>query len=87
MDVTFRESEPYYGEKTNLSSLFELDGQSISEDGQKGENDIDMPQEKEANQSRGSGTITGLIPYNVGNAQVNERQETRDNINIHPRQE
>jgi len=49
MDVTFRESEPYYGEKTNLSSLFELDGQSISEDGQKGENDIDMPQEKEAN--------------------------------------
>jgi len=47
--VTFRESEPYYGEKTNLSSLFELDGQSISEDGQKGENDIDMPQEKEAN--------------------------------------
>ena len=87
MDVTFRESEPYYGEKTNLSSLFELDGQSTSEDGHKGENDIDMPQEKEANQSRGSGTITGLIPYNVGNAQVNERQENRDNINIHPRQE
>jgi len=87
MDVTFRESEPYYGEKTNLSSLFEIDGQSTSEDGQEGENDIYMPQEKEENQSRGSRTITGLIPYNVGNAQVNERQENRDNINIHPRQE
>ena len=52
----------------------------------RGGDDIVM-QEKEANQSRGSGTITGLIAYNVGNAQVNERQETRDNINIHPRQE
>jgi hypothetical protein len=46
-----------------------------------------VPQDKEENQSRGSGTITGLIPYNVGNAQVNERQENRDNINIHARQE
>jgi len=86
MDVTFRESEPYYGEKTDLSSLFELNGQS-SEDGQEGEDDIDVPQDKEENQSRGSGTITGLIPYNVGNAQVNERQENMDNINIHARQE
>ncbi|CAD6271158.1 unnamed protein product [Miscanthus lutarioriparius] len=86
MDVTFRESEPYYGEKTDLSSLFELNGQS-SEDGQEGEDDIDVPQDKEENQSRGSETITGLIPYNVGNAQVNERQENMGNINIHARQE
>ena len=86
MDVTFRESEPYYGEKTDLSSLSELNGQS-SEDGQEGEDDIDVPQDKEENQSRGSETITGLIPYNVGNAQVNERQENMGNINIHARQE
>jgi len=32
MDVTFRESEPYYGEKTDLSSLFELDDLSINQD-------------------------------------------------------
>ena len=66
--------------------MFELDDQSISEDGQEGENDIDLAQEKEENQSRET-AITRLIPYNVANAQVNQRQENRDNVNIHARQE
>lgn len=86
MDMTFQKSEPYYGEKTDLSSLFELDDQSISEDGQEEENDIDVAQEKEENQSRATKTIIGLIPYNVGIAQVNEEQENRENLNIHARQ-
>src|SRR3954465_2548277 len=30
MDVTFRESEPYYGDKTDLSSLFDIDLDSPS---------------------------------------------------------
>lgn len=39
MDVTFWESEPYYGEKTDLSALFEeLDHQPLSADVQEGEN-------------------------------------------------
>ena len=38
MDVTFRESEPFYGEKTDLSSLFEsLDQSQVGEIGQEGE--------------------------------------------------
>nr|CAE75905.1 OSJNBa0088I22.18 [Oryza sativa Japonica Group] len=39
MDVTFRESVPFYGERTDLSSLFvDLDNPIIDEDGQEGEN-------------------------------------------------
>ena len=38
MDVTFREAEPYYGEKTNLSALFDdLDPPKSIGDGQEGE--------------------------------------------------
>ena len=41
MDVTFRESEPFYGEKTDLSMLFEeLDQQKNIEVGQEGEKSI-----------------------------------------------
>jgi len=41
MDVTFRESEPYYGEKTDLNSLFELGDPSMSVDDQ-GVDDMDI---------------------------------------------
>jgi hypothetical protein len=51
MDVTFRESEPYYGEKTDLSDLFELADPSVNEDVREGENDVKIIQEKEDNQS------------------------------------
>lgn len=38
MDVTFRESEPFYGQPTDLSLLFaELDHLHPVEDGQEGE--------------------------------------------------
>jgi hypothetical protein len=42
MDVTFRESEPYYGEKTDLSSLFDidLDSPSTSEASREGESEV-----------------------------------------------
>ena len=42
MDVTFRESKPFYGENTNLCSLFyDLDSPSMGGDGREGENDGD----------------------------------------------
>ena len=41
MDVTFRESEPFYGEPTDLSLLFvELDHLHPVHDGQEGEKDV-----------------------------------------------
>jgi len=41
MDVTFRESEPFYGEKTDLNMLFEgLDHPSPTTDGQEGESKV-----------------------------------------------
>jgi hypothetical protein len=54
MDVTFREFEPFYGENTNLSSLFyDLDSPSMGGDGREGENDGDGQEEgNEASQTR-----------------------------------
>ena len=79
MDVTFRESEPYYGEKTDLSSLFELGEPSMSVYEQEGMDGIDVVQDNEGHQSRATKVITGVIPLRVSNSNVNERQE---NINV-----
>ena len=44
MDVTFRESEPFYGEKTDLSGMFDsLDQFYEDEVGQEGENSVPAP--------------------------------------------
>jgi hypothetical protein len=44
MDVTFRESEPFYSEPTDLSLLFtELDQLHSMEDGQEGEKAVSRP--------------------------------------------
>jgi len=46
MDVTFRESEPFYGEPTDLSVLFqELDHLHSVQDGQEGEKAVSHTQE------------------------------------------
>jgi len=73
MDVTFRESEPYYGEKTDLSSLFELGEPSMSVYEQEGMDGIDVVQDNEGHQSRATKVITGVIPLRVSNSNVNER--------------
>ncbi|WVZ55593.1 hypothetical protein U9M48_006233 [Paspalum notatum var. saurae] len=87
MDVTFRESEPYYGEKTDLSSLFELDDPSMDTDDQEGVEDIEDLHEKEDNQSRETEAITGLIPLHASNSNGNERQENRNIDNMNARRE
>ena len=62
MDVTFRESEPYYGEKTDLSVLFEdLDHPLSSQVGQEGENEQVAPRVVHP----ASSIIVGTIPIAV----------------------
>jgi hypothetical protein len=39
MDMTFRESEPFYGEKTDLSSLFDFDSPCTSDASREGESE------------------------------------------------
>ena len=57
MNVTFWESEPYYGEKTDLSSLFELGKPSMSVYEQERMDGIDV-QDNEGHQSRATKVIT-----------------------------
>jgi hypothetical protein len=86
MDVTFREYEPYYGEKTDLSSLFEFGEPSMSMYEQEGMDGIDVIQDNEGHQSRAAEVITGVIPLHVGNSNVNERQENRNVNNMNTKQ-
>jgi len=59
MDVTFRESVPFYGEKTDLSSLFiDLDPLNGSEDSEQ----IEPRVETKVNEKR---VLVGLIPDSV----------------------
>jgi len=59
MDVTFKESIPFYGEKTDLSSLFiDLDPLNGSEDSEQ----IEPRVETKVNEKR---VLVGLIPDSV----------------------
>ena len=51
MDVTFREFEPFYGEKTELSSLF---GDGSTDASREGENENENENE--------NGIVVGMIP-------------------------
>jgi hypothetical protein len=57
MDVTFRESEPFYGEKTDLSSLFDFDSPSMSDASREGESEPLRTKEDET-----SRIVVGSIP-------------------------
>jgi len=63
MDVTFRESIPFYGEKTDLSDLFlDLDSSDTCEVGDKENGPLVI---EDAEESRRNKVITGLIPCPV----------------------
>ena len=57
MDMTFRESEPFYGEKTDLSSLFDFDSPSTIEASREGESELLRTKEHEP-----SRVVVGSIP-------------------------
>jgi len=65
MDVTFQESEPFYGEKTDISMLFEeLDQQKNNEVGQEGEKSIVARPEQHAPQHAPQ-PIVASVPISV----------------------
>jgi len=61
MDVIFRESEPNYYEKTDISSLFELGDLCINKNDGEGENPDVISSPVEQNQRRMEAVITGSI--------------------------
>ena len=88
MDVTFRESEPLYGEKIDLSMLFEdLDPPKSIEDGQKGENTSNVGEEEQQRMP-----IVGSIPAVVdeeikSNAQRWPKPNEENNPQVYTRRE
>ncbi len=88
MDVTFRESVPFYGEKTDLSSLFvDLDNSTSGHDGQQMEGEILGPKGDE--QSKKEKFVVGSIPYPMGGP-VAQEQEWRkpheeENLQVYTR--
>ena len=65
MDVTFRESEPFYGEKTDLSSLFSsLDSNITTSDDQEEESE-DSTMRGGDDQPRRMEAVIGSIPRSI----------------------
>lgn len=86
MDVTFREAEPFYGEKTDLSALFEdLDPSKCIEDCQEGENTSNAREEEQQRTP-----IVGSIPVDVEeielpNAERWPRPNQENNLQVYTR--
>ena len=75
MDVTFRESEPFYGEQTDLSMLFEgLDHLSSSTDGQEGESTVIPTATSTERQS--APLMIGSVPITIPNSEIDGARTT-----------
>jgi len=89
MDVSFRESVPFYGEKIDLTSLFsDLDSPNIHEDGVAEENETSRNEDNE--QSKRMGVIIGSIPCPVPVREtIHEDRERRshaeENLRVYTR--
>ena len=73
--MTFRESEPFYGERTDLSSLFDLDSPSMDDACREGE--LEASRIEEGEQPR---VVVGSIPCPMGGdrwRRVNEEENLR----------
>ena len=88
MDVTFRESIPFYGEKTDLSGLFlDLDSSDTCEVGDEENGPLVTV---DAEESRRNKVITGLIPYPVvvsepTNVERERTSHTERNLQVYTR--
>jgi hypothetical protein len=80
MDVTFRESEPFYGERTELSGLFEaLDHSLTGRNGQEGESYSQIEQQTTVTSGvQSQPLIVGTIPIPLreGNARIGPTNPT-----------
>jgi hypothetical protein len=75
MDVTFRESEPFYGEKTYLTSLFpDLDSPTMDDVSREGENSDLHNGSHEQQRSNMKAVIGGWVP------QAKEKEVTTESI-------
>uniref|UniRef100_A0ACD6APZ5 Uncharacterized protein n=2 Tax=Avena sativa TaxID=4498 RepID=A0ACD6APZ5_AVESA len=81
MDMTFRESEPFYGEKTDLSSLFDFDSPSTIDASREGE--IELVRTKEDEQST---VVVGSIPSPVSEERWTKPNE-EENLSVHTRRQ
>ena len=62
MDVTFRESVPFYGNKTDLNFMFEFGPTKSNEVSREGENDVRLSDPVEQNLKKMEAVISGSNP-------------------------
>ncbi|KAK1678811.1 hypothetical protein QYE76_039659 [Lolium multiflorum] len=81
MDVTFRESEPFYGEKTDLSSLFDIDFDSpnTGEASREGESEVLRTNEDEPLR-----VMVDSVPYPMGEERWRKPNE-EENLKVYTR--
>jgi hypothetical protein len=79
MDMTFRESEPFYGEKTDLSSLFDFDSPSKSDASREGEREPLRTKEDEPSR-------VGSIPCHVSEERWRKPNE-EENLRVYKRRQ
>jgi hypothetical protein len=84
--LNLRESEPFYGEKTDLSLLFSsLDSPSIDGDCQEGEKEASETKESDS-QPRRMGIVIGTTPCSMNEPNytcVGEPHQDGENSNVH----
>jgi hypothetical protein len=81
MDMTFRESEPFYGEKTDLSSLFDFDSPSTSDASREGESE-----QLRIKKDEPSRVVTGSIPYPMSEERWRKPNE-EENLRVYTRRQ
>jgi hypothetical protein len=82
MDVTFRESMPFYGEKTDLSFLFEFDSTTLDETRLQGENDVvtNIPTAQE--QEKMEAVISCSSPQPAKNGELNPTTHEDNSVSV-----
>lgn len=83
--MTFRESEPYYGERTDLSSLFDLEPPNVDGDGREGGHESSSEEGEEARRSK---VVIGSIPCPVNeptSEQAWRRVNEEKNLQVYTR--
>jgi hypothetical protein len=81
MDMTFRESEPFYGEKTDLSLLFDFDSHSTSDASREGESEPLRTKEDEPPRA-----VVGSIPCPLREERWRKPNE-EENLKVYTRRQ
>ena len=79
--MTFRESEPFYGEKTDLSSLFDIDSPSTCEASREGESEV-----LRTNEGEPLRFVVDSVPYPMGEERWRKPNE-EENLRVYTRRQ